>query len=134
MSRSGYSEECDNWSLICWRGAVTSASRGARGQKFFKDLLAALDAMPVKELIADELQDEEGVCALGALGQARGLALEEIDPEDHQSVAVNFNIARALAREVVYVNDEDGRWEETSEQRWQRVRRWVQSNIEEPIT
>lgn len=29
MSRSGYSDGCDNeWELICYRGAVASAARG----------------------------------------------------------------------------------------------------------
>jgi len=47
MSRSGYSDDCDDqWSLICWRGAVKSAIRGKRGQAFLKEMLAALDALP----------------------------------------------------------------------------------------
>ena len=134
MSRSGYNDGCDdNWANICWRGAVLSAKRGARGQQFFGDLLAALDAMPAKELIADELRQDGEVCALGALGEARGLELEQIDPEDHETVADVFGIAPALAREVVYINDEGGRYQETPEQRWQRVRRWAESNIQSTI-
>lgn len=56
MSRSGYSDDLDSWSMIRWRGAVTSATRGARGQAFFREMLAALDAMPEKKLIADDLE------------------------------------------------------------------------------
>ena len=28
MSRSGYTDECDGWELVRWRGAVNSAIRG----------------------------------------------------------------------------------------------------------
>lgn len=34
MSRSGYSDDCYGWELICWRGAVNSAIKGKRGQSF----------------------------------------------------------------------------------------------------
>ena len=34
MSRSGYTDECDGWELVRWRGAVNSAIRGKRGQAF----------------------------------------------------------------------------------------------------
>ena len=61
MSRSGYPDDCDsNWQMIKWRGMVVSAMRGKRGQQFFRDLLAALDAMAEKSLIAGELEDAEG--------------------------------------------------------------------------
>lgn len=33
MSRSGYTDDCDGWQLIMYRGAVASAIRGARGQR-----------------------------------------------------------------------------------------------------
>jgi hypothetical protein len=53
MSRSQYIDDCDdNWQLIRWRGMVASAIRGKRGQQFLKDLLAALDAMPVNAVLA----------------------------------------------------------------------------------
>ena len=55
MSGSGYNDDCDGWALIRWRGAVASAIRGRRGQAFLRDLLAALDAMPDKRLVADAL-------------------------------------------------------------------------------
>jgi hypothetical protein len=47
MSRSGYSDDHSEWDLIRWRGAVASAIRGKRGQAFLRELLVALDAMPV---------------------------------------------------------------------------------------
>jgi hypothetical protein len=44
------------WSHIRWRGAVASAIRGGRGQAFLREMLAAMDAMPVKRLVANELR------------------------------------------------------------------------------
>ncbi len=129
MSRSGYDDDIEQWSLIRYRGAVTSAMRGKRGQAFFRDLLAALDAMPGKKLIARELQQGDQVCALGALGKARGVDMSDLDPECIERVAGVFGIADCLAREVVYVNDEDGYCKETEERRYERVRSWVEQSI-----
>ena len=107
MSRSGYIDDCDDqWRHICYRGAVASAIRGKRGQQLFRDLLAALDAMPVKELVAHELVRDGSYCTLGVLGAARNIPLAEIDPEDSEQVANAFDIAESLAREIVYMNDE----------------------------
>lgn len=107
MSRSGYSDDCDGWDLIRWRGAVNSAIKGKRGQAFLRELAAALDAMPDKRLIADELQTAEGdYCTIGVLGAARGIDMSKLDPDDRETVAAAFNIAPALAAEIVYENDE----------------------------
>ncbi len=125
MSRSGYTDDIeDNWSHIMWRGRVTSAMRGKRGQALLKTMLAALDAMPEKRLIRNDLACPDGVCALGSLGQYRGMSLTELDPENYEQVAAAFDIAEPLAREIVYMNDEVG-WRETPEARWQRMRAWV---------
>jgi hypothetical protein len=132
MSRSGYSDDIDNWNLIRWRGQVASAIRGKRGQKLLRDLLAALDAMPEKRLIADELVDGCGVCALGALGQARGMDLSKLDPENASEVATMFDIAKPLAKEIVFENDEAFYFNETPEHRWTRMRAWVARHIIEP--
>ncbi len=134
MSRSGYSEDgdYDDWSVIRWRGAVTSATRGKRGQAFFKEMLVALDAMPEKRLIRGDLQTEQGeVCALGALGRSRDMNLKPLEGLDAADVAQDFGIARALAQETVWENDGAGSWEETPEQRFHRVRRWVVASIKE---
>ena len=129
MSRSEYTDDCDGWDLVRWRGAVTSAMRGKRGQALLIELAEAMDAMPVKELIAHELVKQGGVCALGVVGQKRGIAVESIDPEDHRTVAKQFGIANALAQEIVFVNDEE--WhDETPQLRWSRMRRWVDINIQ----
>lgn len=163
MSRSGYTEDCDdNWQLIRWRGAVASAIRGKRGQAFLRELLAALDAMPEKRLIADALvfdgQPENvwtpwhlrddiiiggdhlvkgtgevvrvgEVCALGCLGRARSLDMSEIDPHDPEQVSAAFGVSEALAREIVYINDEDWYGKQTPENRFERVRAWLVNNL-----
>lgn len=128
MSRSGYSDDLENWDMIRWRGAVASAIRGERGQQILRELAEAMDAMPNKRLIAHELVQEGEFCALGVVGEKRGIDLTKIDPEDRDAVATQFNIAAAMAAEIVYENDEGG-WQETPEQRWQRMRKWVASKL-----
>ena len=130
MSRSGYTDDCDGWDLVRWRGAVKSAIRGKRGQGFLRELATAMDAMPEKSLIAEELEKEGEVCALGSLGKARGMDMSKIDPEDRDDVAKAFGIPLTLACEIMYMND-DGPWIETPEQRWVRIRGWVQEQIKE---
>lgn len=135
MSRSGYSEDIDdNWQLIRWRGAVASSLKGKRGQAFLGEALAALDAMPEPKLIPNDLQAECGVCTLGAVGAARGLPLAEIDADDHEGVAHVFGIPHALACEIMWENDEGSYHNETPEQRWTRMRKWIVSNLKTPST
>jgi hypothetical protein len=130
MSRHGYSDDIDQWALIKWRGQVASAMRGHRGQALLVDLVKALDAMPEKVLIAGELIDSEGgVCALGAVGVRRDIQMDNLDPEEPESVAQVFDIAEQLAREIVYVNDEGGSCE-TPQARWERVRAWAIRHIQ----
>lgn len=129
MSRSNYCCDIDEWwPYIRWRGAVASAMKGKRGQAFFKDLLKALDAMPNKRLITDKLEADGEYCTLGVLGHARNMDMADIDPENSKQVSAEFGIAEALAREVVFENDE---WPsiETPEQRWHRMRWWVADQI-----
>jgi len=145
MSRSGYTDDQDdNWQMIKWRGMVASATRGKRGQKLLVDLLVALDAMPEKALVAHELETKDGeVCALGALGKARGIDMQKLDPEEPESVAAAFDIATPLAQEIVYMNDEhfDSRWNEATkryedikpEERWASMRAWVASQIKPAV-
>lgn len=133
MSRSGYSDECeDDWALICWRGAVTSALRGTRGQQFLRELANALDAMPEKVLIAESFHDTEdgGFCTLGTVGAARGIDMKDFIDLERNEVGEIFGIAPAMAAEIMFENDEGGPWSgETPNQRWQRMRNWVQSQI-----
>jgi hypothetical protein len=117
--------------MIKWRGQVASAIRGKRGQALLVDLVKALDAMPEKVLITEALIDAEGdVCALGAVGVRRGIAMDNLDPEEPESVAAVFDIAEQLAREITYINDDGGRYDETPQQRWERVRAWAIQHIQ----
>ena len=150
MSRSGYSDDCDdNWSWICWRGAVKSAIRGKRGQAFLRETLAALDALPERRLVSHDLiklpkpvdpWDQRGlwlwdvetdlgnVCTLGAVGIARKIDMAAVDPEDHDSVAGLFNIPHALACEIMFMNDE-AHWRTSPEDRFNKMRDWISSEI-----
>jgi hypothetical protein len=135
MSRSGYTEECDDEypnAINLYRGAVERAFKGKRGQAFLADLAAALDAMPDKRLSASVWVEPTGeACALGVVAQARGLedefqALDPDDPSEADYVASLLNIAPAMARELVWLNDEDGNVNETPEARWTRMRDLVE--------
>lgn len=140
MSRSGYSDDygCDDpWGLIRWRGAVKSSIRGKRGQAFLRELLDALDSMPKKELLAVTINTDEGCCALGTVTKARGIDtsdLDALDPDDDygesaHALAKRLGIADAMAKEIVFMNDE-GAWDnETPEGRWNRMREWVEKLI-----
>lgn len=128
MGRARYSDDMDNgWELIKWRGQVASAMRGKRGQAFLKELLDALDAMPEKKLIAGDLIREGEVCAIGSLGLKRGIDMQDLDPEDPDSVAYAFDITHQLVREIEYMNDEM-HYKDDAE-RWQRMRKWVAAQI-----
>lgn len=132
MSRSGYTDDGDDWAAIRWRGAVASAIRGKRGQAFLKEMLSALDEIPNKRLIRGDLVADGDVCALGAVGVKRALpGLLDIDPYD-PDIAGIFSIPTALASEIMYINDEAVPYywvAEKPEDRWQRVREWVASKI-----
>lgn len=129
MSRSGYDSQYDPAQNL-YRANVERAIAGGRGQQFFKDLVAALERLPDKRLIADKLEDHEGVCALGALGRARGLDLSTFDPEDAATVARIFRVAECLAREVVYENDEGIDFAAESQQdRYKRMLDWAKAQV-----
>ena len=134
MSRSGYSEECDRWALICWRGAVASSLRGVRGQRLLTDLRDALKAMPVKELIANELEADGKYCALGIVGCARKIDMQGVNVEDSEEVARMFDISNAMAKEIVYMNDEYYYYPETNESRHARMLAWVETKISPAAT
>jgi hypothetical protein len=134
MSRSGYSDDYDNWANIKWRGQVASAIRGKRGQQFLRDLIHALDNLPVKVLITEDLYRGQYYCAIGAVGLARKVDMRGLDPHDTETVAGKFDIADQLVREIVYENDESSwRWKEqrpeTPRERWERMRAWAVARL-----
>ena len=136
MSRSGYVDDYDYDNLIyLWRGTVTRALNGKRGQSFLRDLVAAMDALPAPRLIESALQAANGeVCAIGSVGLARGVGMGSLDPYDAYAVSAKFNIAQAMAREIAWINDEAGHLIETPEQRWARVHAWAVRNIKRGVT
>ena len=131
MSRSGYNDDCEDETIGLYRNAVDRAIRGKRGQSFLREMAAAMDAMPVKELIADQLVTDAGaVCAIGAVCQARGIDVSDLDYEENpEAVGGAVGISTALAAEIQYWNDE-GTWKpETPAERWQRMRKWTAERI-----
>lgn len=131
MSRSGYSDDCENVQL--WRGNVERAIKGKKGQEFFRELLSALDALPEKRLVRHVLVREGECCALGAVAIARGMDVTKVDENEPDQVAAAFGIREMLAQEIAYMNDDYDRLS-TPEQRWGRIRAWVVSNLAAPTS
>ena len=129
MSRSGYSEGCDFLEL--YRANVDKAVKGKRGQKFLREMATAMDEMPLKRLINYELINKKGeVCAIGVICKSRGLDVSKIDAGNPERVGKLVGIAKAMAAEIEYENDEGiGSSTETPEQRWVRMRKWVSESI-----
>ena len=133
MNRSSYTEDPEyNWQYICWRGAVNSAIKGKRGQAFLKELLEALDALPEKKLIAEELVTPTGeVCAMGAVMVKRGIDASQFDTYNSEKIAQTMGIADALVREIEFINDEACWQEITPEKRFEIVRGWAANHLKE---
>jgi hypothetical protein len=122
MSRHGYVEFDGDDPLMegRWRGAVRSALRGKRGQAFFRELIEALDAMPVKALAPHSFTRGGEVCALGSVALKRGVDVSEYEPADDSDEYVDlvdadalsrvFGIAPVMVREIMYENDECDQW------------------------
>lgn len=133
MSRSGYTDDYDDsdYPLGLYRGSVERAIRGKRGQSLLREMADAMDAMPVKELIAEEIVVDGAACALGVVAMKRGMDVSKLDPEDADTIANKFGIAPSMAREIVYMNDEACYRNETPSERWTRMRKWVAKQIVE---
>lgn len=150
MSRHGYTDDdIDPNDLALWRASVQRSIQGKRGQQALRDLLTALDAMPEKRLIRSVFRNRNGeCCSLGVLAEHRGVsdempaiashemseveihnALCPFDDSDviREEAAAALDIAPCLAAEIMYEND----WKdsETPEERWARMRRWVEKRI-----
>lgn len=112
MSRSGYSDDHDDpLALGRWRQAVRRALEGKRGQALLRDLVDALDGMEDKRLYPGSFATPDGeFCALGILGARRGIRMDDLGDEDDGCepavVGHRFNIAPAMAAEIMYLNDE----------------------------
>jgi hypothetical protein len=145
MSRHGYRDDCwdddNNIHIINYRGAVASAFRGARGQAFMQEMLESMAALPTQELVAGELVgttmtsyghwgmfEVPCACALGSVALRRGMDVSNLDIEDYTAVAAAFGISEAMAREIMYENDEYG---VTDAARFSFIRRWIEGELYE---
>jgi hypothetical protein len=147
-SRSGLisSNDCDHWSYIRWRGAVASAIKGKRGQAFIRELKEALEAMPAKRLIKDELINAEGeVCAVASVMKARGLDASSVHVDDYDRIAELLGVNAKLIQEIEWENDHARKfyvlpytgyayqakthYDESPEQRWKELHGWCEANL-----
>lgn len=134
MSRCGYGDyepDYDNAAAL-WERSVKNALCGRRGQAFLRELGAALEALPVKRLIANSFVEDGEVCALGALATHRRVDMSDLDPDDYylaEEAANRLGIARCLAAEVMWLNDELSPRDETPERRYERMLRWTRENL-----
>lgn len=130
MNRSGYAESDDDVSdayVDEWRRKVAEAIASPEGQAFLRELAGALDAIPGKWLIKDQLVDEEGdCCAIGAVCRARGIDTAGMDDDGINCTAERLGVPWPLVAEIAHANDG---YRETPEQRWYRMRRWVDRHI-----
>lgn len=111
MSRSGYTDDHDDpLAHGRWRQAVRRALEGRRGQAFLRVLAKALDDMPDKRLWPHNFATPDGeFCALGVAGVAMGVRMDDLGDDDDcdpKQVGRRFGIARAMAAEIMYLNDE----------------------------
>lgn len=141
MSRSWDGESDDPLDWGRYYAALKSSLEGRRGQQLLRDLVAALDALPVPELVDGYLVDPETGCncALGAVGLHRGippeqlLAEQESEDLDPSALAEMFDISVTLANEVVDLNDNylggvpDS--PHTRQGRWQMMRDWAEKRL-----
>lgn len=136
MGRSGYVEDwdCDSNFIFLTDSILERSCKGKRGREFLETVAREMDAMPKKVLIAGELIDEAGdCCTMGVACKARSLDVTKIDYTNADDVAKALNIAPTLAREVAFQNDDDFNYKssETPEQRWVRMRKWVDEKLKE---
>jgi len=132
MSRSNYSDDYEYFDL--YRGTVERSIKGKRGQKFLRELADTLDKMQTKRLIKSELISDAGeCCTIGTVCRARGIDVSKVDVYDPYEVGALVGISRSMAAEIEYENDEShfAFSDESPEDRWTRMRKWVGDNLEE---
>ena len=135
---------CDDGDWEPWMegqqaGALRSAIHGQRGQRFLRDLIDALDALPEPELAAGALEDEETgcCCAFGAVRRHRGPenvplgfdpAREDMAPD---CLAQPFDVSQTLVWAVVQVNEDftSSNSPDARRRRFQEVRRWAAAKL-----
>lgn len=111
MSRYNYSEDNDDpLAEARWFGALKRALQGRRGQALLRELVEVLDSMDDKRLYPRKFMTGDGkFCALGVLGAKRGIRMDDLGDADRcdiKKIAQRFDIAPAMAAEIMYMNDE----------------------------
>jgi hypothetical protein len=118
-----------------WRGAVTKAIKGKRGQAFLLKLKESLEALPQKRLAKNLVCKDGEVCAIGSLVARQGGDISRFEKYiDHgvvdEKLSDHFDVAPALVKEVMFENDQDFGWtNDNPEQRYIRMLNWVNENI-----
>lgn len=140
--RIGYSESEDYpGQFELWQANCQRSLQGRKGQAALRELETALLALPVKRLIAEEVENADGeVCTIGALAKFRGLITDEMKAQgeyDMEGVGVKLGIPRMVAWKIVEVTDiqlpDSFHYYNTPvspEYRYQKVLAWVQSQIQ----
>lgn len=157
MSRFDYDGyDDDDWGLQLgrWSARVKAVLGGRPAQAAFKELEAALLAMPEKRLIEGAICDGSGTCAIGEMavhrrvmaGEDRASVLESLAPEvdeygpilDDESgddtaefAVANLGITYTLGWLIAEANDEifGGL---SPEDRWQHMLDWTRRHIKTP--
>jgi hypothetical protein len=138
MSRNYYSEDYEENAMhFLWPAIIARSINGKRGQKFLNALATAMDEMPEKRLIAGRLITPEGeCCTMGVICKARNIDVSDIHYNDPEEAAKLLNISPTMAFEIVFQNDDYfdynphiGKTQETPDERWIRMRAWVDSKI-----
>jgi len=143
VNRSGYSDDYDGGHYELYRASVERSLKGKRGQAFLREMVAALEAMPEKELSAGRLVDEHGdCCALGAVALRRypreTVEMLDLDAYDSGRMSDVFGISESMAREIAWLNDEGVTYDalkegETPDQhRHRTVLAWAKRHLGEP--
>ena len=143
MSRLRYydDDDCSTSEEGLRRGWLQSAIRGQRGQRFLRELVAALDALPTPELSSGALEDAKTgcCCAFGAVRRLRGPENVGIwfHPEEEDmtpdNLAEPFGVSNTLAWAVVQVNEDmsEDNTEQARRRRWAEVRSWAVRHLQE---
>ena len=144
-------DELRSWAFS---GNIKRAIAGKKGQKFLRELEAALLAMPAKRLVSGvlvhtkETPADGDVCALGSVAVARQMAsgmtrtaamekvakdFDGVNEENYsgweiqQETAALLKICHPLAYAVIDRNDECSA--STPEERYWKVLSWVQKKL-----
>lgn len=164
MSRHGYSDDYSNeWHDIAangrWKASLNRAIKGKRGQAFLRAFIDQLESMPLdkRELGADSITEPSGaMCSLGVMLHANGKPAPSPESESYlgpfegweewetrewwtenagPAIAEDLNIAKSMAEEIMYVNDEwfnpprDCPRQRERRLRWAYMLRWAKSKL-----